>query len=335
MSKKYTYQEISKISGLSISTISRVFNKSPLVTEESRRAVLSALQTLGIDSSSYNLSPLPSDNLIIFNVPSLKNPFYSPIAEAARNAAFRHGYSLLINEDPLNDDSIDLFLNLLKKSRAAGLICANAITHRNLKRISDLIPTVTCCEVETSSLVPFVSIDDEVAAYNAVKHLVSLGKKRIAMINGPEGFKYARDRFKGYKAALEDSLLLYDSSLVSAVGADMDFDTAKALAINMLNSSNTPDAFFCISDVLAAAAIKAAFERGYKVPQDIAVVGFDNIFLSKIMNPSITTVRQPTSQIGSLALEMVIKLINKEYDSTNSIYLGTELIIRESTTITR
>ena len=332
MSKKFTYQELSKISGISISTISRVLNKSPLVKEDTRRKVLDSLASFGVDVAEYNLALSPSDNLIIFNVPSLKNPFYLPIVEAARNSAYIHGYSLLINEDPLDDDTIESFLRLLKKSRAVGLICCNSISQKNLKKLADSIPTVTCCEAEYSSLVPFVSIDDENASYNAVRYIASIGKKRIAMINGPESFKYAREGFKGYLKALEDENIAFDSSIVSSVGADMDFEAAKALAIHMLNSSNPPDAFFCISDVLAAAAIKASLERGYKIPSDIAVVGFDNIIISQIMNPTITTVHQPTSQIGSIALEMLVKLINKDCDFLNTIHLNTELIIRESTT---
>ena len=332
MKKKFTYQELSKKSGISISTISRVLNRSPLVKEEKRRQVLDTLKILGIDVEEYKLEPSPSDSLIVFNVPSIKNPFYWPIAEAVRSSAYAHGYSLLINEDPLNDETIDSFLKIMKKSKVGGLICANSISQKNLKKLVDTIPTVTCCEAEYSSLVPFVSINDEVASYNAVKYLASLGKKRIALINGPESFKYARDRLNGYLKALEDNNLVFDSSIVASVGADMYYEVAKALAIHMLNSSNPPDAFFCISDVLASAAIKASLERGYKIPRDIAVVGFDNILISQVMNPTITTVHQPTSQIGTIALEMLIRLINKEEDSLKSVHLGTELIIRESTT---
>ena len=101
--------------------------------------------------------------------------------------------------------------------------------------------------------------------------------------------------------------------------------------MHMLNFPSPPDAFFCISDMLASAAIHAAIRRGYRVPDDISVVGFDNISISEMMNPSITTIKQPVSQLGALAAEMIIKLIENGEEPVRSIHLGTELIIRDST----
>lgn len=331
MKSKVTYEEIAKISGISLSTISRVVNKSPSVTEKTRQKVIEAMRQSGINTSELDLTPSRSRNTIIFNVPSLYNPFYSPIMISARLAAQRHGYSLLISEDPISDDTVDGFLALLKKTKVAGVICANSITHENLAKLSALVPTVCCCEAVLASPVPFVTIDDEVAAINATRHLLSLKKKRIAMINGPSSFKYAMDRFKGYKSALEKAGLHVDKELIGQVGAEMDYVEAKAICLHMLSLNDPPDAFFCVSDVLAAAAIKAALESGLRVPEDVAVVGFDDIIIAQIMNPSITTVRQPTSQIGLIATEMMIKFIEESVISEKSIYLNTELVIREST----
>lgn len=331
--RNHTYESISKASGISIATISRVFNKSPLVKDQTRVKVIKAMEDLGMDLSSFDLVPVPSDNLIVFNVPTLKNPFYSPIAESARAAANRKGYSLLINEDPISDETLESFLRLLKKTHAVGLVCTNSITREKIERLKEQLPTVTCCEGVADSPVPFVTVDDEVAAHNAVKYILGLGRRRIALINGPGSFKYARSRYKGYVDALKEAGIAVDKNLIAEIGADMDFDTAKAVAMHMLNSPGRPDAFFCISDVIAASAIKASLELGCRVPEDIVVVGFDDIFISQIMNPTITTVRQPTAQIGALATEMVIKLIEKDDVSINSIYLGTELIIRESSSL--
>lgn len=328
---RFSYQEISDSSGISISTISRVLNKSPLVTEETRSRVIEAMKVLGIDVSSLDLNPLPRNNLIIFNVPTLKNPFYSPIIEASRVTAAANGYKLLVNEDPISEASLEGFLDLIRKTRACGLLCSNPVEKGRLQILAKEIPTVTCCESVASSGVPFVTIDDETASENAVKYLISLGKKRIAFINGPESFKYARDRYKGYSTALSSYGIEVDSSLICSVGADMDFEVARAQALRMLSMENRPDAFFCCSDVLACAAIKASFESGLKVPGDIAVVGFDNIQISQIMNPSITTVCQPTSQIGTIAVEMLLKVMKNDTRAMKAIYLGAELIIREST----
>lgn len=332
---KITYEQISKTSGISLSTISRVLNKSPYVSARTREKVIAAIHEMGIDTSTLDLAPVPADKLIIFNVPTLKNPFYSPIATSARIAAGSHGYSLLINEDPITDDTIDSFIQLIKNTRAVGLILSNSLSYGRLKRLSALLPVVTCCEADTLSTIPFVTIDDEGAAINATRHLINLGRKRIGFINGPGSFKYARDRYNGYSYALKKAGITIDRTIIADMNADMDYDMAKAACIRMLNYQNPPDAFFCISDVLAAAAINAAQGLGYRVPEDVAVVGFDDIQISSIMNPSITTVRQPTTQIGSIATEMVIRLVEKDEYMVKSLYLGTELIIRESTTLGR
>ena len=327
--KKFTYQDIAKATGISLATISRVFNTPDIVSSETRNKVIDAVASMGIDPKAYGLSPDPSGRLIIFNVPTLLNQFYSPIIESAKKVIEGRSYMMLINEDSLADDTS--FLQLLSSTKAAGVIIANAMTKEGLDAIRHRVPVVTCCEAVPEADVPFVTIDDENAAYNAVRYIESLGHKRIAMINGPSSFKYARNRLKGYRRALQEGGLEYRNEYIAEIGSDMDFEVAGAAVMHMLNYDDRPDAFFCISDMLASAAIHAAISRGFRVPEDISVVGFDNISLSEMMNPAITTVKQPVAQLGALAAEMIVKRIENKDESLKSIYLGTELIVRDST----
>ena len=329
--KKFTYQELSRATGISIATISRVFNTPDIVAPGTRGKVIDAIVSMGLDPAAYGLLPDPADRLIIFNVPTLRNQFYSPIIEAARKIAESRGYILLINEADFSSAGVDQFLLLLSRMKACGTIIANAMTKESLQRISASLPVVTCCEAVPDSGVPFVSVDDEAAAYNAVRYIVWLGHRRIAMINGPMSFKYARNRLEGYKRVLEEEGIRYRSEYIAEIGSDMDFEVAGAAVMHMLNLAEPPDAFFCISDMLASAAIHAAIRRGCRVPEDISVVGFDNISISEMMNPSITTIKQPVAQLGALAAEMVIRMIEDKDEPLRSTYLGTELIIREST----
>ena len=126
--KKFTYQDISKASGLSIATISRVFNNPAIVSASARSRVIDAVAAMGEDPNAYGLLPVPADRLIIFNVPTLRNQFYSPIIEAARNVARSRNYILLINEDNLSPSSLDQFLLLLSRTKTCGTIIANAMT---------------------------------------------------------------------------------------------------------------------------------------------------------------------------------------------------------------
>lgn len=328
--KKITYSEISELSGISIATISRVMNNSSNVREETRSSVIEAMKALGYDAAAIEALSPKSNALIIFNIPSLDNPFYSLIIKGAKAAAARNGYNMLVNEDPIDDRSIEEFSRLLKKTCAAGLITTNCISRSNLLKLNATLPLVQCCECIPSADIPFVTIDDVAAARNAVSYLISLGKKRIAFINGPIEYKYAQDRLKGYLQALDAAHLEKDSDLIIQL-QEINYDMAVSAAFQLLNSEKRPDAFFASSDVYAAAAIKAARRSSLRVPQDIGIVGFDNIELSSMCTPSITTVNQPKFQLGLLSCEMLLKRISKEQIPISAMYMDTELIVRETT----
>ncbi len=328
--KKITYEELSRKSGISMATISRVMNKSSLVSSRTREKVLGVLKECGVDTEPYSIED-NEEKLIIFNVPTLKNIFYSPIISSAKETAERRGYTLLVSEYPIKSENVDKFIRFLKRTKAKAVITTNSMTQDTIEKISSEIASVTCCEAVKESNVPYVTIDDEGASYNAVRYLLSLGRKRIALINGPREFKYARERERGYLEALRENGFPSEARYMAEIGEDMDFESAKAMAIHMLSFDEKPDAFFCISDIIACAVEKAALEKGLRIPEDIAVVGFDDITASYIATPSITTVRQPTVQMGALATEMAIKLIEKDNRFIKSVILGTELIIRQST----
>ena len=143
--KKFTYQDIAKATGISLATISRVFNTPDIVSSETRNKVIDAVASMGIDPKAYGLSPDPSGRLIIFNVPTLRNQFYSPIIESAKKVIEGRSYMMLINEDSLADDTS--FLQLLSSTKAAGVIIANAMTKEGLDAIRHRVPVVTCCEI--------------------------------------------------------------------------------------------------------------------------------------------------------------------------------------------
>ncbi len=328
--KKIRYVDIADASGISLATISRVLNKSPNVKDETRRQVLTAMKSLGYDTAGLDAPAVPGGNLIIFNIPSLDNPFYSLIVQGARAAATRNHYNLLLNEDPIHEKSIDAFIELLKQTKAVGLIITNCISKTLLKRLGDLLPVVQCCECIPELPYPFVTVNDIAAARNAVEYIVSLGKRRIAFINGPIQYKYAQERLQGYQNALQAAGFVQDPELVIQL-PEINYDMALSAAFQLMNSPKRPDAFFASSDVYAAAAIKAVSRIGLHVPEDIAVVGFDNIEISSMCTPSITTVNQPRYQLGLLSCDLLTKLINKETIPIQHMYLETELIVREST----
>ncbi len=330
--KKIRYVDIAAASGISLATISRVLNKSSNVKEETRDAVLLAMQGLGYDTTGLDEPDVEEGNLIIFNIPSLENPFYSQIVQGARAAAARNRFNLLLNEDPINDKSIDGFIELLAKTKAVGLILTNCISANHLKRLGALLPLVQCCECIQDEPFPFVTVNDVTAARNAVEYIISLGKKRIAFLNGPLKYKYAQGRLEGYEEALACAGLPQYPELMVQL-PEINYDMALAASFQLLNSPKRPDAFFASSDVYAAAALKAVSRIGLRVPDDIVVVGFDNIEISSMCTPSITTVNQPRYQMGLLSCDLLSKLVTKETIPIQKMFLETELIVRESSNL--
>ncbi|MGI5173465.1 LacI family DNA-binding transcriptional regulator [Treponema sp. OMZ 840] len=326
---KPTYSEISQASGISVATISRIMNSSKRVSEKARLKIIQALTSLGYDANTVLPRLSMGGDFILFNIPNIANPFYSLIIQGARDAAKRNGYTLLINEDEINEKTIENFLDMIQKRKPAGIITTNSISPVILKRLNALLPVIQCSEYNENLDIPFITIDNTSAAKNAVEHLLLLGCKRIAFLNGPLVYKYARNRLAGYNKALETAGIPIIPELIIQLG-DINYDMALSAAYQLLNSEKRPDAFFSSSDVYAAAVIKAAKKVGLSVPDDLAVVGFDNIEISSICTPSITTVSQPRYQMGLLSCDMLMERISDRSISIKNIYLDTELIVRES-----
>jgi LacI family repressor for deo operon, udp, cdd, tsx, nupC, and nupG len=331
--KKPNYQRIAEETGISIATISRVFTGASNVKADTRRKVIDTLKNFGYDASSIEeRGRIQENRLIILNVPSTGNPFYNQIIHGAKAAATQRGCHLLLNEDHINDSTIDNFLRLLRKTPVAGLITTNHMAPIYLKRISETVPLVQCCEYEASFDLPYVSIDDVAATKTAMEYLFSLGKKNIAFINGPIRYKYAKQRLQGYLEALKDADIQPEPRLIIQL-SEINYDLAVSAVTNLFDSGKRPNGFFCASDVLAAAAIKVGIRKGFSIPNDIAVVGFDNVDISFMTNPTITTISQPLFQLGFSSCELLIEHITNPDIPVHNIVLATELLVRESTTM--
>ncbi|MDR3336996.1 MAG: LacI family DNA-binding transcriptional regulator [Treponema sp.] len=331
--KKPNYQRIAEETGISIATISRVFTGASNVKADTRRRVIDTLKNYGYDTSSIEeRGRIRENRLIILNVPSTGNPFYNQIIHGAKAAATQRGCHLLLNEDHINDSTIDNLLRLLRKTQVAGLITTNHMAPVYLKRISETVPLVQCCEYDDGFDLPYVSIDDVAATKTAMEYLFSLGRKNIAFINGPIRYKYAKQRLQGYLEALDDAGIPSDPQMILQL-SEINYDLAVSAATNLFDSGKRPNAFFCASDVLAAAAIKVGIRKGVSVPNDLAVIGFDNVDISVMMNPTITTISQPQFQLGFSSCELLIEHITNPQRHMHNIVFATELLVRESTTM--
>lgn len=331
---KIRIQDIARQAGVSNATVSRVLHNQGLVNGETYRKVLDAMNVLGYSHTlrvSASCGKGSSPDLIILSLPAISNPFYYEIAVGAQDAAKRFGYRVLISNSPLDTDGLDQLTALAKSGTVAGIISLNSMTNAVLDRLCSVTHVVQCCEYCDGSNVPFVSINDYQATRSALLHLYSHGRKDIALINGPLGYKYARHRQTAYLDFLQENHLPIREDRIIQLSS-VDFSIAVVSLTQLLSNPSPPDAIFAISDVFAVAAVKVAKKCGLRIPQDLMVVGFDNIDVSYMFEPTITTVNQPKHQLGYMACELLVEKISNPDAPLKQIFLDTELIVRESTT---
>lgn len=332
-SDKVTIREIADMANVSIATVSRIINHKDNVKPATKKKVIKAMEELHFLPKS--LPPLSNadSKIILICIPDLNNPFNNPIISGIQKAADTQGYDVLILQARnLYTDSND-YTNILKNASISGiLILASVPQPELLSELALRCPVVMCSEYAEDYGVSYVSIDDVAASRKAVNYLISTGRKKIGFINGNMNFKYSRHREKGYMEALNAAALEVNPAWIAHLSA-IDYQLGLSSAYHMLSLPNRPDAIFACSDLLAAGVINAARQLNLNVPHDVSVVGFDNIELTTMITPTITTIEQPCFQIGYQSCELLIEKINNPQTEIKQIMLDTELIVRDSTVL--
>lgn len=330
ISSKTTIEEIAREAGVSIATVSRIINRKGNAREETRQKVFAAMEKLDYSFNSQNLLSDAQSNTILVCVPDFRNPFNGVIIDGIQSAALRRGYHVLLMQAGDIYTTFDDYEILLKTNTIAGLLLMHQTSPHILEELSLRCPVVMCSEICDGSGVSYVSIDNYASARTATSYLLSIGRRNIVLINSPLTYHYARQREKGFLDTLAEAGLSCPCEFLVHL-CDISFEQALASATHLLSGENRPDAFFAVSDVYAAAAIKAAKKLNLQVPQDVAVIGFDNIDISMMTDPAITTIQQPTYQMGSQACSLLLDKIENPSLGAKQILLETELIVRAST----
>lgn len=320
--------------GVSAATVSRVLNGSSAVIAETRERVQRVIAELGYQPNrlASNLRASAS-GLILVTVPSLHNPFYGRVVEGLAQVIQHEGYHMLLCEtsrDALTDAN---HLRLIQRRQVEGAICLDPVTvHRAIAEQMHGLPWLALCEFDPRMGVPFVGIDNVRAARDVVMHLVSRGHERIAMLGYDSRFMFARQRAEGFDQGLRDAGLSPDAARKVLVPG-MDFaDGAAALRdLWALPRDRRPTALFAVSDTLAIGALRQAREDGLRVPEDIAIVGFDDIDFASQTFPPLTTVRQPAAEMGRQAAQSLIRRLRGETAQIENLTLDHRLVIRGST----
>lgn len=326
-----TIKDVAKMAGVSVATVSRVLNNSAAVTAETMETVNRVIEKLNYQPNllGRKLRRMETKTILVL-LPSIANPFYSRVVKGIEDVGQKNGYNVMLCNTDSDKHREKQYLELLKNRLSDGVIFMEPeLTTEELTALGKEYPIVQCSEYREGTNVPFVSIDNEAAAHDAVKHLIGLRHKRIGMISCENTVLSTRQREVGYREALHNAGIDYDPSIV--VYGDYSFKSGLRAAKRLIDMDDKPTAIFVISDIMAIGAMAAIKQRGLIIPEDMAVVGFDNISFSTMCDPLLTTISQPKYDLGCTAMNMLLKKMHGNLNEPTSIILEHELKIRGST----
>ena len=263
--------------------------------------------------------------------PNITNPYYACVFDGINKAAQDLGYDVFLCTTKDHDPE-QLLKQSIEQQRADGAILLKIYRDDKwLQKWSDKFPVVQCCEYAAPCNTAHVTVDDYRAGYEATNYLVGLGRKKVAIIGSVNKVMSSHQRMRGYQDALADAGIPFREEYVAYTDEDYSFQSSRAAARQLMSQDDRPDAIFCIGDATAMSAVIVAQELGLVVPNDVSIVGFDDIVYSTMFHPYLTTVAQPCFELGMKAAEMVHEIIvNGRLDNRNVI-LPHSFCVREST----
>ncbi len=331
--EKLTIRQIAKLAGVSRSTASRVLNNHPNVSPELREQVQAVIAETGYrpDPIARSLSSRRSHiiGLVIpLAIRSLfEDPFFPRLMQGISEGCNSHDYTLSLFLFHSEEEERKLNDRISHSRLVDGFVVTATRTGDPLipQLLANQIPFVVHGRHEDQR-VSFIEVDNEAGAHAAVSHLVRQGRRRIALISGPSNSLAAQDREKGYLKALQERRVRVDEALM----ARGDFTESSSYEAMQRLLPLEPDAVFVASDSMALGALRALRQAGKRVPEEVAIVGFDDMPQAATANPPLTTVRQPIRRAGVMAVETLIDILGNGSEAPRRIILPTELVIRAS-----
>lgn len=329
-----TIYDISRALNISASTVSRGLNNSTQVRKELRKKILQTAQEMGYQHNKFaaNLRQKRTRTLGVV-IPRIDSHFMSTVISGMEKVANNAGYQLLISQSEESATLEAANIQALFNSRVDGLLVSLSFETKNQDAFKNIfrrdIPLVFFDRVFECNNCVSVVIDNYRAGYEATKHLIDQGCKKIVHVTGSMDRNVYSERFRGYRQAMADNSLPFDERLV--IVTDLGDSSGVTVVKHLLNNGTTPDGIFTANDNSAVSIICELKRKGYRVPDDIAVAGFNDDPVSRIVEPNLTTVHYPGRAMGEVAASTMIRILEgTQYEKVNSITLAHELIIRQS-----
>ncbi|SDN51244.1 LacI family transcriptional regulator, repressor for deo operon, udp, cdd, tsx, nupC, and nupG [Lutimaribacter pacificus] len=326
--KTATIQDVARIAGVSTATVSRTLSKPSVVAKSTREAVLDAVAETGyrVNATASNLRRQRTGTVIVL-LPNLANPFFSQILAGLASVLTPAQLGMLIADTQSGPDPEERLRHYLTSGQADGLILLDGTLSPEALAIPGRPPVVLACEWMGHDL-PSVRVENARGAALAVGHLARLGHRRIGHVTGPRGNVLTETRLEGFCAALQELGLPLDDHWV--LEGDFSMDSGAAAGRAWLGMTDRPTALFLSSDEMAIGFLGEVQRAGIRVPEDVSIVGFDNIEIAQHLSPGLTTIRQPRTQIGVRAAELLLAMIETGSLTGPSELIEVEFIVRGS-----
>jgi DNA-binding LacI/PurR family transcriptional regulator len=328
--KPLSIKDIARLADVTHPTVSRALRNSPLVNPRT----IERIQRIARESG-YRVSAVArglvtqKTNTIGVVVTTIADPFVSEVVSGIEHAANDHGYSVFLADSYADPDREVRVVHLFAERRVEGIVVTSSrVGTRYLRILSEMkVPIVLINNQRRGEFVHSVMIENVEASRLATQHLIGLGHERIAYLGDRYGYQSDTERLGGYRQALKQARLPFLPELV--VHGDGKPEGGRQAMETLRSLPQPPTAVFCYNDMSALGALGAIHQSGLRVPEDISLVGFDDLFFASYTQPPLTTVRQPRQRMGLLAMEILLKLMSGQ-DSADTIKVPAELIVRES-----
>lgn len=326
--KRPTVRDVARLAGVSTATVSRALQSPDIVSKKTRDAVFAAVSETGysVNTAAQMLRRNRSGTILVI-LPDIANPFFSKILSGIEEVATQANFTILVGNTNGQDERFANILENLRNGRADGALLLNgSAPPKGL--LAEGVPVITISERVNNSDIPHVGTNNEAAAYDATKYLVSLGHRVIVHAAGPDSNTLTEDRFAGYARAMTEAGLTEN---IIRVPCGFSFGDGQRAARHLLANHVEATAAFCANDESAMGVIRYLHDEGIVVPDQFSVMGFDDVPYASIFQPELTTVHQARNLIGQQAMRMLLDSLNGKPMPASPTFLEHNIVVRNST----
>lgn len=340
--KQMTIYDIAKLANVSVATVSRVINDTAPVKDSTRKKIEALIQQYQFQPNAMARSLLKKETGIIgIIVPDLTNPFYTEVLAGAETEAYSTGHTFLLMNAIGNYEKESAYLSMLRERRVDGMLfLGGRINLKNgdeeldqeLIQHASTIPTVLINGTVKGNVLTRVATDEYKGACMAVQYLIDNGHKHIAFLGGEMHMSTTSSKLRAFKKTLKDAGLTIREEWI--LPDSFSIDSGRKQMEHLLSLKKQPTAVFCVNDFVAIGAIKTAIDHGVQVPEDMSIVGFDDIPLAHHFIPEITTVSQEANELGRTAIQVLQRMMNQEKVKKHTV-IEPKLMVRKSSAAPR